>query len=70
MSTWEIIPLAAFLASTTVAGLTWQQFRIRSERRFRAVLDAYAEREIRREQHRVALKSVRISPRPWVSSAA
>jgi hypothetical protein len=53
---WKAIPLAAALASTMAAGIMWQQSRAR--RRWRAALDAYAERELSRQRRRTALKRV------------
>jgi hypothetical protein len=49
--------IAATLALAALAGVTWQQARARAEVRWRAALDAYAEREetkgtqSRRERH-------------------
>jgi hypothetical protein len=43
---WIVALLAAALALAAVLGIVWQ-FRARAVRRFRAVLDAYAERESR-----------------------
>jgi hypothetical protein len=51
-SAWEVAPLVAVLALTAVIGITWQQSRASARRRLRAALAAYAEREIRQQQHR------------------
>jgi len=53
-SAWEAAPLAAVLALTAVVGITWQQSRASAWRRLQAALAAYAEREIRQQQHRTA----------------
>lgn len=55
---WEAIPLTA-LASMASGGITWQQVRARARSRWKAALDAYAERQIRKEQRNRALKRVR-----------
>jgi hypothetical protein len=49
-SAWEAVPLAAVLALTAVAGITWQQSRARARRRLQVALDAYAEQQIRQER--------------------
>jgi hypothetical protein len=48
----------AALACTATFGIGWLS-RARAARRFHAVLDAYAEREIDRERRRDELQSVR-----------
>jgi hypothetical protein len=66
-SGWWAMPPAAFLA-WTVAGITWQQLRARARRRWRAALDAYAEREIRQERGKTALKRVTTRSTAWALS--
>ncbi len=56
---WEALSLSAVVASTAGAGVTWQRLRAQARRRWQAAMDAYAEREIRRERQRRALKQVR-----------
>jgi GAF domain-containing protein len=53
-SAWGAVPLAAALALTAVAGITWQQSRASARRRWQAALAAYAEREIRLQRGRIA----------------
>src|SRR5262249_4226384 len=55
----EFFLLAAPLALIAVVGILRQHARSRVARRFRAALDAYAEREIGRQQRRAARKRVR-----------
>ncbi len=43
-SVWKGVLLAAVLALAALAGIAWQQSR--AERRLRAALDAYAEKEL------------------------
>jgi hypothetical protein len=44
-SNWRAVSLAAVLALAALVGITWYLSRVRAERRWRAVLDAYAKRE-------------------------
>jgi hypothetical protein len=53
------VPLAAVLGLAAVVGVTWQQSRARATRRWLAVLDAYAEREITRQRRRNAQERMR-----------
>jgi hypothetical protein len=50
-SAWKAVPLAAVLALTAVAVITWQQARAGARRRLQAALAAYADREIRQHRH-------------------
>jgi hypothetical protein len=55
---WTLLGGAALVALvvTAIVGLVWSS-RARTARRFKAVMDAYADREIAREQRR---KSVQV----------
>jgi small-conductance mechanosensitive channel len=44
-SAWRAVSLAAALAIAALVGITWYLSRARAERRWRAALDAYAEKE-------------------------
>ena len=44
-SAWKAVSLAAVLALAALVGITWYLSRARAERRWRAALDAYAEKE-------------------------
>src|SRR6266478_3387963 len=44
-SAWRAVSLAAIPALAALVGITWYLSRARAERRWRAVLDAYAEKE-------------------------
>ena len=44
-SAWKAISLVAVLALAALVGITWYLSRARFERRWRAALDAYAEKE-------------------------
>ena len=44
-SAWRAVSLAAALAIVALVGITWYLSRARAERRWRAALDAYAEKE-------------------------
>ena len=44
-SPWRAVSLAVVLALAALVGITWYLSRARAERRWRAALDAYAERE-------------------------
>ena len=44
-SAWRAVSLAAVLALAALVGITWYLSRARAERRWRAALDAYAEKE-------------------------
>jgi hypothetical protein len=44
-SVWRADLLAAILALAALVGITWYLSRFRAERRWRAALDAYAEKE-------------------------
>ncbi len=44
-SAWRAVSLAAALAVAALVGITWYLSRARAERRWRAALDAYAEKE-------------------------
>jgi hypothetical protein len=44
-SPWKAVSLAAVVALAALAGITWYLSRVRAERRWRAALDAYAEKE-------------------------
>src|SRR5262245_9539649 len=59
-SGWLFVLLAAPLALTAVLGLLRQHARFRAAGRFRAALDAYAEREISRERRRRVLERLRM----------
>ena len=42
---WKAVSLAAVLAVAALTGITWYLSGVRAERRWRAGLDAYAEKE-------------------------
>jgi hypothetical protein len=44
-SAWRAVSLAAVLVLAALVGITWYLSRVRAERRWRAALDAYANRE-------------------------
>ena len=44
-SAWRAVSLAAVLAVAALTGITWYLSGVRAERRWRAGLDAYAEKE-------------------------
>jgi hypothetical protein len=44
-SAWGAVSLTAVLALPALVGITWYLSRVRAERRWRAGLDVYAERE-------------------------
>lgn len=44
-SAWRAISLVAVLAVAALVGITWHASRARADRRWRAALDRYAERE-------------------------
>jgi hypothetical protein len=44
-SAWKAVSLVAVLALAALVGITWYLSRVRAERRWRAALDAYAEKE-------------------------
>jgi len=44
-SAWSAVSIAAVLALAALVGITWTVSRARAQRRWRAVLDAYAEQE-------------------------
>ena len=44
-SPWNAVSLAAVLALAALVGITWYLSHARAERRWRAALDAYAEKE-------------------------
>jgi hypothetical protein len=52
-SVWKAAPLAAVLALTVAAGITWQQSRARAARRLQAALAAHARREIWEHRRRI-----------------
>jgi carbon storage regulator CsrA len=43
---WKAVSLVAVLAVAALIGMTWYRVRARAERRWRAALDAYAEKEL------------------------
>jgi MFS family permease len=45
-SAWKAVSLAAVLALAPIVVITWCLSRVRAERRWRAALDAYAEKEL------------------------
>jgi hypothetical protein len=44
-SAWRAVSLAAILALAALAGISWYLSRARADRRWRAALDAYADKE-------------------------
>ena len=42
---WRAVSLAAVLALAALVGVTWYLSHVRADRRWRAALDAYAEKE-------------------------
>jgi membrane protein YdbS with pleckstrin-like domain len=44
-SAWKAVSLVAVLALAALVGITWYLSRARADRRWRAALDRYAERE-------------------------
>ena len=44
-SAWRAVSLAAVLALAALVGITWYLSRARAKRRWRAAMDAYADRE-------------------------
>jgi hypothetical protein len=44
-SAWKAVPLVAALALAALVGITWYASRARADRRWRAMLDDYAEKE-------------------------
>ena len=44
-SAWRAVSLAAVLAVAAFVGITWYLSRVRADRRWRAALDVYAEKE-------------------------
>jgi len=44
-SAWRTVSLAAVLALAALVSITWYLARVRAERRWRAALDGYAEKE-------------------------
>ena len=66
---WALVLLAVLLALAVLVTFSWQQFRSRS--RWQAALDAYAEREIIRQKHRITLKEMQPAPTAFrISSGA
>ena len=45
-SAWKAVSVIAVLAPAASAGLMWQASRARADRRWRAALDRYAERQL------------------------
>jgi hypothetical protein len=45
-SAWKAVSLVAVLALAALVGVTWYLSRARADRRWRAALDRYAEREL------------------------
>jgi carbon storage regulator len=45
-SAWRAVSLAVVLAVAALVGITWYLSRTRAERRWRAALDTYAEKEL------------------------
>ncbi len=50
-SAWRGVSLAAVLALAALVGITWYLSRARAERRWRAALDAYTERQQANRPH-------------------
>jgi hypothetical protein len=50
-SVWKGVTFVAVLGLAAVVGITWYAFRARADRRWRAVLDRYAEQEMAKRTH-------------------
>ncbi len=50
-SAWKTVSLVAVLGLAALVGITWYASRARADRRWRAVLDRYAEQELTKQTH-------------------
>jgi uncharacterized membrane protein YfbV (UPF0208 family) len=57
LSAWELAAASALLV--LAAGVAWHQSRARTQLRLQAAWDAYAEREMRDQRRRTAIRRVR-----------